>query len=255
MSVDALKKQIIKNGNIPNHIAIIMDGNGRWAKDKGLPRFAGHSEGINSVREITRVCGEINIKHLTLYTFSSENWSRPKTEVSALMKLLLKTINKEVAELDKNNVRLTTIGVLDDLPKDAREGILDGIEKTKNNSGLNLVLALSYGGRQEIINAVKRICVDLESGTVELDAIDDKLFKNYLYTTETPDPELLIRTGGESRISNFLLWQIAYTELYVTHHYWPAFRENELLQAIQNYQDRERRFGKVSEQLEKNNVL
>lgn len=250
MSVDLLKNNVIKNGNIPNHIAIIMDGNGRWAKDKGLPRFAGHSEGINSVREITRICGEIDVKHLTLYTFSSENWSRPKTEVSALMKLLLKTIKKEVAELDKNNVQLTTIGELDDLPAGARQGILDGIEKTKNNTGLNLVLALSYGGRQEILKAVKDLCSDLESGKVKTADINTSLFKNYLYTASTPDPELLIRTGGENRISNFLLWQIAYTELYVTDLYWPAFREKELLLAIQNYQERERRFGKVSEQLE-----
>lgn len=250
MSVDLLKNNVIKNGNIPNHIAIIMDGNGRWAKDKGLPRFAGHSEGINSVREITRICGEIDVKHLTLYTFSSENWSRPKTEVSALMKLLLKTIKKEVAELDKNNVQLTTIGELDDLPAGARQGILDGIEKTKKNTGLNLVLALSYGGRQEILKAVKDLCSDLESGKVKTADINTSLFKNYLYTASTPDPELLIRTGGENRISNFLLWQIAYTELYVTDLYWPAFREKELLLAIQNYQERERRFGKVSEQLE-----
>jgi len=251
MSVESLRDRIINNGNIPNHIAIIMDGNGRWAKEKMLPRFAGHGEGINSVREITRVCGEINVKHLTLYTFSSENWSRPKTEVSALMKLLLKTINKEVSELNKNNVRLTSIGALEDMPKDARQGIIDGIEKTKNNTGLNLVLALSYGGRQEILKAVKQLCTDLEKGKITTDNIDSDVFKNYLYTANTPDPELLIRTGGENRISNFLLWQIAYTELYVTDIYWPAFREEALLSAIQNYQERERRFGKVSEQLGK----
>ena len=250
MSVDLLKDNVIKNGNVPSHIAIIMDGNGRWAKEKGLPRFAGHGEGINSVREITRICGEIDVKHLTLYTFSSENWSRPKTEVSALMKLLLKTIEKEITELDKNNVQLTTIGELDDLPTSARQGILDGVRKNQNNTGLNLVLALSYGGRQEIMKAVKDLCLDLESGKVKSADINTSLFKNYLYTAVTPDPELLIRTGGENRISNFLLWQIAYTELYVTDLYWPAFREEELLLAIKNYQDRERRFGKVSEQLE-----
>ncbi len=250
MSIDLLKNNVINNGNVPNHIAIIMDGNGRWAKEKGLPRFAGHSEGINSVREITKICGEIDVKHLTLYTFSSENWSRPKTEVSALMKLLLKTIKMEVAELDKNNVKLTTIGELDDLPPSARQGIMDGVEKTKNNTGLNLVLALSYGGRQEILKAVKNLCSDLEKKKVKSVDINTSLFKNYLYTASIPDPELLIRTGGENRISNFLLWQIAYTELYVTDRYWPSFRENELLLAIQNYQERERRFGKVSEQLE-----
>ena len=254
MLVDLLRKQIIENGNIPNHIAIIMDGNGRWAKEKLLHRFAGHREGINSVREITRVCGEIDVKHLTLYTFSSENWSRPKTEVSALMTLLLKTINKEVQELHKNNVRLTSIGALEDLPKNARQGILDGIEKTKNNTGLNLVLALSYGGRQEILKAVKKLCVDLEQGKVKSADVYTELFRNYLYTADTPDPALLIRTSGENRISNFLLWQIAYTEVYVTDIYWPAFREKELLVAIQDYQERERRFGKVSEQLEKRNA-
>ena len=255
MSVKSLREVIIKNGNIPSHIAIIMDGNGRWAKEKMLPRFAGHGEGINSVREITRVCGEIDVKHLTLYTFSSENWSRPKMEVSALMKLLLKTITKEVSELNKNNVRLTSIGALEEMPKEARQGILDGIEKTKNNTGLNLVLALSYGGRQEILKAVKQLCADLEKGEITTSDIDPTMFENYLYTANTPDPELLIRTGGENRISNFLLWQIAYTELFVTDVYWPAFREEELLIAIQNYQERERRFGKVSEQLGKRHVV
>lgn len=255
MSVESLREVIIKNGNIPSHIAIIMDGNGRWAKEKMLPRFAGHGEGINSVRKITRVCGEIDVKHLTLYTFSSENWSRPKMEVSALMKLLLKTITKEVSELNKNNVRLTSIGALEEMPKEARQGILDGIEKTKNNTGLNLVLALSYGGRQEILKAVKQLCADLEKGEITTSDIDPTMFENYLYTANTPDPELLIRTGGENRISNFLLWQIAYTELFVTDVYWPAFREEELLIAIQNYQERERRFGKVSEQLEKKHVV
>jgi len=255
MSVESLREVIIKNGNIPSHIAIIMDGNGRWAKEKMLPRFAGHGEGINSVREITRVCGEIDVKHLTLYTFSSENWSRPKMEVSALMKLLLKTIMKEVSELNKNNVRLTSIGALEEMPKEARQGILDGIEKTKNNTGLNLVLALSYGGRQEILKAVKQLCADLEKGEITTSDIDPTMFENYLYTANTPDPELLIRTGGENRISNFLLWQIAYTELFVTDVYWPAFREEELLIAIQNYQERERRFGKVSEQLGKRHVV
>lgn len=255
MSVESLREVIIKNGNIPSHIAIIMDGNGRWAKEKMLPRFAGHGEGINSVREITRVCGEIDVKHLTLYTFSSENWSRPKMEVSALMKLLLKTITKEVSELNKNNVRLTSIGAIEEMPKEARQGILDGIEKTKNNTGLNLVLALSYGGRQEILKAVKQLCADLEKGEITTSDIDPTMFKNYLYTANTPDPELLIRTGGENRISNFLLWQIAYTELFVTDVYWPAFREEELLIAIQNYQERERRFGKVSEQLGKRHVV
>mgnify|MGYP001278879764 CR=1 FL=1 len=245
MLVDLLRKQIIENGNIPNHIAIIMDGNGRWAKEKILHRFAGHREGINSVREITRVCGEIDVKHLTLYTFSSENWSRPKTEVSALMTLLLKTINKEVQELHKNNVRLTSIGALEDLPKNARQGILDGIEKTKNNTGLNLVLALSYGGRQEILKAVKQLCVDLEQGKVKSADVNTELFRNYLYTADTPDPELLIRTSGENRISNFLLWQISYAELFISDKLWPDFKKEDLLEAIQDFSNRERRYGEV----------
>lgn len=231
-----------------------MDGNGRWAKKKGLPRFAGHVEGINSVREITRVCGEINVKHLTLYTFSSENWSRPKTEVSALMKLLLKTINKEVEELNKNNVRLTTIGELNTLPENARKGIENGIEKTKHNTGLHLVLALSYGARQEIVSAVKEIAAEIQQGKLTAEKIDACVFNSYLQTSEMPDPGLLIRTGGERRISNFLLWQIAYTELYITDVFWPEFREKELLEAILDYQERERRFGKVSEQLLRKNA-
>ncbi len=253
MSINILKNQIVSNRNIPSHIAIIMDGNGRWAKEKGLPRFAGHREGINSVREITRVCGELGVKHLTLYTFSSENWSRPKKEVSALMTLLLKTIRKEIVELDKKNVRLTAIGSLEDLPVDAQKGILDGIEQTKTNTGLNLILALSYSGRQEILCAINAICHDIEAGKIKKDSISEDLFKTYLYTANVPDPELLIRTGGEKRVSNFLLWQIAYSEFYITDTYWPRFREEELYIAIKNYQERERRFGKVSEQLKKEN--
>ena len=241
--MDLLRKQIIENGNIPNHIAIIMDGNGRWAKEKILPRFAGHREGINSVREITRVCGEIDVKHLTLYTFSFENWSRPKTEVSALMTLLLKTMNKEVHELHKKNVRLTSIGALEDLPKDSRQGILDGIEKTKNNTGLNLVLALSYGGRQEILKAIKQLCVDLEHGDIKAADIDTELFRNYLYTADTPDPELLIRTSGENRISNFLLWQSAYTELVFLNVLWPDFKKKHFVDALVQFSQRKRRYG------------
>jgi undecaprenyl diphosphate synthase len=253
MSTETLIEQIISNGNIPSHIAIIMDGNGRWAKERRLPRFAGHSEGINSVREITRVCGELGVKYLTMYTFSSENWSRPKKEVSALMQLLLKTIRKEVTELDKKNVKLTTIGSLEDLPSEARRALLDGIEQTKLNTGLNLILALSYGGRQEILYAIKAIYKDLESGKLKAESVSEEIFKSYLYTSNVPDPELLIRTGGERRLSNFLLWQIAYSEIYITDVYWPKFRDKELYLAIKDYQERERRFGKVSEQLRKEN--
>lgn len=247
MNTKELRELIIKNENIPAHIAIIMDGNGRWAKQRSLPRFAGHREGINSVREITRICGEIGIRHLTLYTFSTENWARPKAEVSALMQLLLTSIRKEIKNLHENNVRLTTIGAFQDLPKSARKGIEEGIEITKNNTGLNLNLALSYGSRQEIIQAIKHIAEMVDSGKLKIDDIDQEQFEKLLYTNNIPDPDLLIRTGGEFRVSNFLLWQIAYTEIFVTDTYWPAFREKELLEAIVEFQSRERRFGKVAE--------
>jgi undecaprenyl diphosphate synthase len=246
MNIKEQRELIEKNANLPKHIAIIMDGNGRWAKQRSLPRFAGHQEGIHSVREITRICGEIGIKHLTLYTFSKENWARPKTEVSALMRLLLTSIRKEIKNLDKNNVKLTTIGAFQDLPKSARKGIEEGIELTKNNTGLNLNLALSYGSRQEIMQAIQHIAKMVDSGKLKVADINREQFENLLYTNKMPDPDLLIRTGGEFRVSNFLLWQIAYTEIYVTDTYWPAFREKELLEAIVDFQSRERRFGIVA---------
>ena len=247
MNKEELRELIKKNANIPIHIAIIMDGNGRWAKQRSLPRVAGHREGINSVREVTRICGEIGIKHLTLYTFSTENWLRPQTEVSALMKLLLTTIRKEIKSLHKNNVKLTTIGAFSDLPKSARKGIEEGIEITKNNTGLNLNLALSYGSRQEIMQAIQQIAHKVDIGELKVDEINQEQFENLLYTNKMSDPDFLIRTGGEFRVSNFLLWQIAYTEIYVTDTYWPAFREKELLEAIIDFQSRERRFGKLAE--------
>ena len=247
MNKKELRELIKKNANLPVHIAIIMDGNGRWAKQRSLPRVAGHREGINSVRELTRVCGEIGIKHLTLYTFSKENWARPKTEVSALMKLLLTSIRKEIKSLHKNNVKLTTIGAFQDLPKSAREGIEEGIEITKDNTGLNLNLALSYGSRQEIMQAIQNIAEMVELGKLKIEDINIEQFENLLYTNKMPDPDFLIRTGGEFRVSNFLLWQIAYTEIYVTDAYWPAFRERELLEAILEFQSRERRYGKLAE--------
>lgn len=203
------------------------------------------------MREITRICGEIGIKHLTLYTFSTENWNRPRTEVTAIMQLLVKTIRAEVENLHKNNVRLSVIGEINDLDPDARKGMLEGVEKTKNNSGLNLILALSYGSRQEIISAVRSISKKVQDGDIDPGAIDDEMLSKHLYTADIPDPDLLIRTGGEFRISNFLLWQMAYTEVYVTPVFWPDFREMELLGAIGEYQRRERRFGMVSEQLKK----
>ena len=237
--------------NIPNHIAIIMDGNGRWAKAKGLPRIAGHKEGINSVRDITRICGEIGVNYLTLYTFSTENWNRPKKEVNALMSLLLSTIKKEVRELHKNNVKFSTIGDLSFLPKNTENGLKEGMALTKNNTGLNLILALNYGSRQEIIDSVIKIANKVKSGEIDSDDIDETLFSSYLYTTNYPDPDLLIRTSGELRISNFLLWQCAYTEMYLTNTYWPSFREDELFKAIQDFQNRERRYGKISEQVDR----
>ena len=235
--------------NIPNHIAIIMDGNGRWAKEKGLPRIAGHKEGINSVRDITRICGEIGVNYLTLYTFSTENWNRPKKEVNALMSLLLSTIKKEVRELHKNNVKFSTIGNLSFLPKNTENGLKEGMTLTKNNTGLNLILALNYGSRQEIIDSVINISAKVKSGEIDISHIDEALFSSFLYTKKYPDPDLLIRTSGELRISNFLLWQCAYTEMYLTNTYWPSFREDELFKAILDFQSRERRYGKISEQV------
>ena len=239
----------LDTNNIPNHIAIIMDGNGRWAKAKGLPRIAGHKEGINSVRDITRICGEIGVKHLTLYTFSTENWNRPKKEVNALMSLLLSTIKMEVKELHKNNVKFSTIGDLSFLPNNTENGLKEGMDLTKNNTGLNLILALNYGSRQEIIDSVINIANKVKSREIDINHIDETLFSSFLYTKNYPDPDLLIRTSGELRISNFLLWQCAYTEMYLTNTYWPSFREDELFKAILDFQNRERRYGKISEQV------
>lgn len=235
---------------IPRHIAIIMDGNGRWAKERCLPRIAGHREGINSVREITKICGEIGVEYLTLYTFSTENWSRPKREVKALMTLLLSTIKKEIKELHKKDVKFSTIGDISILPKGTIRGIEEGVKLTFNNSGLNLVLALNYGSRQEILSAVNNIVLDINKGSLNSNSIDENIFSSYLDTNNCPDPDLLIRTSGELRISNFLLWQSAYTEMYLTNTYWPSFRKNELFTAIIDFQSRQRRFGKTSEQLE-----
>ena len=247
MSTQELKN--INVDNIPDHIAIIMDGNGRWAKQRGLPRIAGHREGINSVRDITRICGEIGVKYLTLYTFSTENWNRPKKEVTALMTLLVSTIKNEIKELHKKNVKFSTIGNITLLPKGTINGIKEGIELTQNNSGLNLILALNYGSRQEILNAVRNIADAVKTGALESSSIDEGLFSSFLDTKKFSDPDLLRRTSGELRISNFLLWQCAYTEMYLTDTYWPSFREEELYKAILDFQNRERRFGKTSEQI------
>ena len=250
MSIKGMEDSIIDKNNIPKHIAIIMDGNGRWAKVHSLPRISGHKEGIISVRAITKICGDIGVKHLSLYTFSFENWRRPKNEVKALMRLLLLTIRREIKDLNKNNVRLTTIGNIGDLPDDARKGMEEGLKITEKNSGLNLILALSYGGRQEILKMVQSIARKALNGEIEPEKISEDNIVNELDTAKIPDPELLIRTGGELRISNFLLWQIAYSEIYVTDIYWPEFREKELLDAVAEFQARERRFGHISEQLD-----
>jgi len=250
MPIKDIEDSIINKNNIPKHIAIIMDGNGRWAKVHSLPRIAGHKEGIISVRAITKICGDIGVKHLSLYTFSSENWRRPKNEVKALMRLLLLTIRREIKDLNKNNVRLTTIGNMGDLPDDARKGMEEGLKITENNSGLNLILALSYGGRQEILKMVQSIARKAINGEIEPEKLSEGDIVNELDTAKIPDPDLLIRTGGDQRISNFLLWQIAYSEIYVTDTYWPEFKEKELLDAVADFQDRERRFGRISEQLD-----
>ena len=247
MSIIELKN--IELENVPKHIAIIMDGNGRWAKDRGLPRIAGHREGINSVREITRICGKIGVEYLTLYTFSTENWNRPKTEVKALMTLLLSTIKKEIKELHENNVKFSTIGNIASLPEGTIKGLKDGINLTVNNTGLNLVLALNYGSRQEILEAIRNIIEKVKEEELDSTIINEEFFSSCLDTNNYPDPDLLIRTSGELRISNFLLWQCAYTEMYLTDTYWPSFRKNDLYKAIHDFQNRERRFGKTSEQI------
>ena len=230
-----------------------MDGNGRWANAKGLPRISGHREGVRTVRKITEICGELNVHVLTLYTFSSENWNRPVTEVSALMKLLVSSLRREVKDLMRNNVRFTVIGDIDELDISVQNELLDAIQKTKHNTGLNLNLALSYGSRKEILSAVKFLSEKIVAGEIDSEQINETLFSQMLYTKDIPDPDLLIRTGGEFRISNFLLWQIAYTEIHVTQTSWPAFGKKELTEAIFDYQNRELRYGKITEQLKVNN--
>jgi undecaprenyl diphosphate synthase len=242
-------KEHIDFNNLPKHIAVIMDGNGRWAKKKGAMRIFGHKNAVQAVKEVTEGCGELGIKYLTLYAFSTENWSRPKAEIDSLMELLVNTLKQEIKTLMDNQVKLITIGEISNLPADCQKNLEWAIDQTKNNSGLKLVLALSYSGRWEIINAVKALAKDVEQGKVKPDEINEEFFENYLKTSGIPDPELLIRTSGELRVSNFLLWQIAYTELYITPTLWPDFRKAHLYEAIWSYQQRERRFGKTSEQL------
>ena len=235
---------------LPQHVAIIMDGNGRWAKQNGKARVFGHKSGVKSVRSVTEGAAELGIKYLTLYAFSTENWNRPKAEVTALMQLLVTTIAKETKTLNKNNIRLDAIGDLSSLPKNCNSELLKAIENTSKNDGMTLVLALSYSSRWEILNAVNSLLIDVKLGKVDRNNITEDNFKNYLCTKDIPDPELIIRTSGEHRISNFLLWQAAYSEFYFTKLLWPEFRKENFWDAIEDYQNRERRFGKTSEQLE-----
>jgi len=246
-----LQDRLIESGEIPKHIAIIMDGNGRWAQRRGLPRIAGHHEGVNSVRDIVEACGQLGIKFLTLYAFSTENWKRPEDEVSLLMRLLLKALRDEKDRLHQNEVQLKAIGEIHKLPQDVQDELLDGIEVMKRNTGLTLILALSYSGRWDITHAVRKIVEDVRLGSLRAEEISEAVVGRYLSTREFPDPDLMIRTSGEMRISNFLLWQIAYSELYISDQFWPAFRRKDLYAAIGDYQRRERRFGMVSDQLKK----
>jgi undecaprenyl diphosphate synthase len=237
--------------NLPQHIAVIMDGNGRWAKKRGGLRIFGHQSAVTAVRDTVEAAAELGVKYLTLYAFSTENWSRPATEVSALMQLLVSTIRKETATLNKNNIRLQTIGNTASLPKACQKELLEAMEITKGNTHMTLVLALSYSGRWDITQAMQRIAQDAGHGIINPEAINEATVAQYLSTSGIPDPELLIRTSGEQRISNFLLWQLAYTELFITELLWPDFRREHLYEAIVAYQRRERRFGKTSEQLTK----
>ncbi|MDD3685338.1 MAG: isoprenyl transferase [Bacteroidales bacterium] len=239
----------IDKTRIPNHVAIIMDGNGRWAKSRGKIRLSGHQEGAKSVRTAIEVCGELGVKYLTVYAFSTENWNRPQAEVSGLMNLLVSSVDKEFEEINKLGVRIRVIGELDKLPSNVQSKLKFAIENTKNNTALNFVIALSYSGRWDIVNAARKLAQDCKNNVLNPNEINDKVFESYLSTADIPDPELLIRTSGEERISNFLLYQLAYSEFYFTDVLWPDFSKNEFYSAIINYQKRERRFGKTSEQL------
>ncbi len=242
-------KDKINLNNIPKHIAVIMDGNGRWAKGKGAQRLFGHKHAVKAVREVTEGCAELGVGYLTLYAFSTENWSRPKEEVNGLMNLLVLTLKDELRTLSENNIQLATIGDTDKLPKKAQKELRESIEATAGNDGMILTLALSYSGRRQIIEAMKNIAKDYKDNHFDLNDIDERMISRYLNPMQHPDPELLIRTSGEMRISNFLLWQIAYTELYMTNVLWPDFRKQHLYEALLDYQKRERRFGKISEQV------
>ncbi len=246
-------KSQIDSHKLPNHVAIIMDGNGRWAKQKGMARVFGHKNGVKAVTETVETAAELGIKVLTLYAFSTENWKRPKKEIDVLMSLLVSSLKDELPTLQKNNIKLQSIGQIENLPKKAQKELNEVIKLTKNNSALVLNLALSYGSREEIVKAIKKISKKVVNKELSIEEIDEKIINNHLYTFTLPDVDFLIRTSGEKRISNFLLWQIAYAELYFTDVLWPDFRKEDFFKAILNYQHRERRFGKISEQIELDN--
>lgn len=245
---ETLIAQVVKD-KVPAHVAVIMDGNGRWAKQRGMMRVLGHKNAIQAVRDTVEAAAELGVKHLTMYAFSTENWNRPKMEVDALMDLLVSTIQGEVKTLNKNKIKLNAIGDVDSLPAKTRKELLKAIDDTAQNNHMTLHLALSYSGRSEIMRAIKNMVFDLEQNKIDRSALSDDTFAQYLYTAGIPDPELLIRTSGEHRISNFLLWQMAYTEFYFTEKLWPDFRKNDFFEAVIDYQSRERRFGKTGEQL------
>lgn len=241
-----LQKQIAESGEVPRHIAIIMDGNGRWAQTKGNIRIFGHKAGVESVRDITESCAQLGVQHLTLYAFSTENWNRPPREVNGLMRLLVSSLRDEAENLNSNNIKFVTIGQIDRLPEKCRKQIAHVTELTKENTRMQICLALSYSGRWDITEAVKKLCQEAKDGLIEPEAINDQVISCHLSTADIPDPDLIIRTSGEYRISNFLLWQLAYSELYITETYWPDFRRSELYEAIKSYQKRDRRYGKLT---------
>ena len=242
-------KDLINTDQLPQHIAIIMDGNGRWAKQRGKVRVFGHEQGARSVKEVTECCAELGVKYLTLYAFSTENWKRPKLEVQTLMKLLISSLRKEIKGLMENDIRLSAIGNLEALPKKVHEELIHVIEETKSNKRMTVTLALSYGSREEITHAIKEISAKVKNNIISPEKIDESIINEHLYTRNLPEVDLLIRTSGEQRISNFLLWQIAYAEMYFSEVLWPDFSKENLYEAIVNYQNRERRFGQTSEQL------
>lgn len=247
----SLKEQI-NNNKLPVHVAVIMDGNGRWARQRGLDRVFGHQQGVNAVRDIIEAATELGIHYLTLYAFSTENWGRPDEEVSALMGIMIQSLSKETETLIKNNIRMTTIGDLDRLSGDVKERLDETINLTSGSTGLNLIVALSYSSRWEITEAARKMASDIKKGIVDINSVDEERFGNYLSTAGIPDPDLMIRTSGEMRISNFLLWQLAYAELYITETLWPDFGKENFYEAIIDYQKRERRYGKTTEQVADN---